>query len=83
MGRTEAACDDRMSLACDPQLLIADEPYDRAFDVMVQAQAACSPTCKRDRGLAMIFITHDLSVLSTIADRLAVMYVAPRRDRAG
>jgi len=63
-----------MALACDPQLLIADEPT-TALDVMVQAQVLqLLADLRSDRGLAMIFITHDLSVLSTVADRLAVMY---------
>ncbi|HEY4610226.1 MAG TPA: ABC transporter ATP-binding protein, partial [Ilumatobacteraceae bacterium] len=63
-----------MALACDPELLIADEPT-TALDVMVQAQVLqLLADLRTDRGLAMIFITHDLSVLSTVADRLAVMY---------
>jgi peptide/nickel transport system ATP-binding protein len=63
-----------MALACDPQLLIADEPT-TALDVMVQAQVlALLQRVQQELGLAMIFITHDLSVLTTVAHRLAVMY---------
>ena len=62
-----------MALACDPLLLIADEPT-TALDVMVQAQVLALLGRSARAGLAMLFITHDLSVLSTVADRLAVMY---------
>ncbi len=63
-----------MALACDPLLLIADEPT-TALDVMVQAQVlALLAELKRERNLALLFITHDLSVLTTTCERLAVMY---------
>ncbi len=63
-----------LALACEPDLLIADEPT-TALDVMVQAQVLeLLAELQRDRGLALLFITHDLSVLSTTCDRLAVMY---------
>jgi peptide/nickel transport system ATP-binding protein len=63
-----------MALACDPQLVIADEPT-TALDVMVQAQVlALLKSLQSDLGLSMMFITHDLSVLAEVADDLAVMY---------
>jgi peptide/nickel transport system ATP-binding protein len=63
-----------MALACDPLVLIADEPT-TALDVMVQAQVLdVMQQIQRDRGLSTIFITHDLSVLDSVADRVAVMY---------
>ena len=63
-----------MALACSPSLVIADEPT-TALDVMVQAQVlSLLNKLQRELGLAMLFITHDLSVLIEICDRLAIMY---------
>ena len=63
-----------MALACNPSLVIADEPT-TALDVMVQAQVLrLLKELQRELGLAMLFITHDLSVLVEVSDRLAVMY---------
>ena len=63
-----------MALACNPSLVIADEPT-TALDVMVQAQVLkLLKELQRELGLAMLFITHDLSVLAEVSDRLAIMY---------
>lgn len=63
-----------MALACDPDLVIADEPT-TALDVMVQAQVlALLSRLQHDLGLGMMFITHDLSVLVEVCDSIAVMY---------
>jgi peptide/nickel transport system ATP-binding protein len=63
-----------MALSCSPSLIIADEPT-TALDVMVQAQVLqLLKELQRDLGLAMLFITHDLSVLVEVCDRLAIMY---------
>jgi peptide/nickel transport system ATP-binding protein len=63
-----------MALACNPALVIADEPT-TALDVMVQAQVLrLLKELQRELGLAMLFITHDLSVLVEVADRIAIMY---------
>jgi peptide/nickel transport system ATP-binding protein len=63
-----------MALACDPALLVADEPT-TALDVMVQAQVlTLLRSLQHNLGLAMILITHDLSVLADVCDTVAVMY---------
>ncbi len=63
-----------MALACDPLLLIADEPT-TALDLMVQAQVlALLDELKKERDLTLLFITHDLSVLTYACEQLAVMY---------
>ncbi len=63
-----------LAIACDPRLLIADEPT-TALDVMVQAQVLrLLADLQRELGLAIIFITHDLSTLADICKRIAVMY---------
>jgi len=63
-----------MALACSPDLIIADEPT-TALDVMIQAQVLnLIGDLVRERGIGMIMISHDLSVLSATCQRLAVMY---------
>ncbi|MBB4573433.1 peptide/nickel transport system ATP-binding protein [Rhizobium lentis] len=63
-----------MALACDPTLLIADEPT-TALDVTIQAQVlALLQRLQRERGMAMLFVTHNLGVVAEIAHRVAVMY---------
>ncbi len=63
-----------MALSLDPEVLIADEPT-TALDVTIQAQIIeLLRKLNRERGLAVILITHDLGVVAEIADRVAVMY---------
>ena len=63
-----------MALACDPKLLIADEPT-TALDVTIQAQILdLLRKLRDDLGLAVILITHDLGVIADLVDEVAVMY---------
>lgn len=63
-----------IALACDPQLLIADEPT-TALDVTIQAQILeLMTSLKKKLGMSIIMITHDLGVVSSMCDRIAVMY---------
>ena len=63
-----------IALACDPLLLIADEPT-TALDVTIQAQIVdLLKRLQRERRMGMIFITHDLGLVEEVADRVAVMY---------
>jgi oligopeptide/dipeptide ABC transporter ATP-binding protein len=72
-----------MALACDPKVLIADEPT-TALDVMVQAQILelLDALC-RDFGLALVLVTHDLPVVAQLCDLGAVMYAGRIVERAG
>jgi len=63
-----------MAMACRPRLLIADEPT-TALDVTIQAEIlALIDRLKRENGMAVLFITHDMAVVAQMADRVVVMY---------
>ena len=63
-----------MAVACEPRLLIADEPT-TALDVTIQAEIlALIDRLKRENGMAVLFITHDMAVVAQVADRVVVMY---------
>jgi peptide/nickel transport system ATP-binding protein len=63
-----------IALAAEPDLLIADEPT-TALDVTIQAQILdLLKSLQKDRGMAMLLITHDLAVVSGMADQVALMY---------
>ena len=63
-----------MALACEPKILIADEPT-TALDVLIQAQILdLLENLKRESSMSMLLITHDLGIVVEIAERLMVMY---------
>jgi oligopeptide/dipeptide ABC transporter ATP-binding protein len=72
-----------MALACDPELLIADEPT-TALDVTIQAQILeLLNELRRSRKLAVLLITHDLGVVAEVADRVCVMYTGRVIEESG
>jgi peptide/nickel transport system ATP-binding protein len=71
-----------MALACNPKLLIADEPT-TALDVTIQAQIlALMADLKRKVGAAIVLITHDLGVVAEVAERVMVMYAGRKVEEA-
>jgi len=63
-----------MALACNPQVIIADEPT-TALDVMIQAQILeLLDSLRKKLGLSVIFVTHDLGVVAELCDHVLVMY---------
>jgi len=71
-----------MALACEPRLLIADEPT-TALDVTIQAQVLdLMRTLREETGTAIILITHDLGVVAELADEVVVMYAGRIVERA-
>ena len=72
-----------IALACNPEVLIADEPT-TALDVTIQAQILdLVKRLRRESGMAIIWITHDLGVVAGLADRVMVMYGGLVVERAG
>jgi oligopeptide/dipeptide ABC transporter ATP-binding protein len=72
-----------MALACDPDLLIADEPT-TALDVTIQAQILeLLDVLRRERQMAVLLITHDLGVVAEVADRVCVMYTGKIVESSG
>ncbi len=71
-----------MMLACDPDLLICDEPT-TALDVTIQAQIIdLLKDLQAERGLSLLFITHDMGVIADISDRVNVMYAGEIIEKA-
>ncbi len=71
-----------MAIACNPRLLIADEPT-TALDVTIQAQILeLLRTLQRERGMALVLITHNMGVVAEMAQRVAVMYAGQLVEQA-
>jgi oligopeptide/dipeptide ABC transporter ATP-binding protein len=71
-----------MALACNPKLLIADEPT-TALDVTIQAQILdLLRELQAETGMSILMITHDLGIIAEIADEVAVMYASQIVERA-
>ena len=72
-----------MAIACNPKLLIADEPT-TALDVTIQAQILdLLRSLQKDRGMALVLITHNMGVVSEMAERVAVMYAGQIMEERG
>ena len=71
-----------MALACQPKILIADEPT-TALDVTIQAQILrLMNNLQKEKGTSIIFITHDLGVINEMADDVVVMYCGQVVEKA-
>lgn len=71
-----------MALGCDPEILIADEPTS-ALDVTTQSLfLELLMELRRERGMSLVFITHDLGIVAEIADRVVVMYAGKVMEKA-
>lgn len=72
-----------MAMACEPRLLIADEPT-TALDVTIQAQVMdLLLRLQREQGMGLVLITHDLAVVASMAQRVAVMYAGQVVETGG
>ncbi|HEX6015054.1 MAG TPA: ABC transporter ATP-binding protein [Geminicoccaceae bacterium] len=72
-----------MAIACNPKLLIADEPT-TALDVTIQAQILdLLLDLQRERGMALILITHDMGVVAETVDRVVVQYAGQQMEAQG
>ncbi len=69
-----------MALSCGPKLIIADEPTS-ALDVTIQAQILGIFKELRDRGISILFITHDFGIVADMADRVVIMYAGKIVER--